>query len=115
MNLFRKLHNRTEPPGLEAKLWRALPYAALASIVVPALVAVSARIYSGFAQLENAAKFVKSFDIFAVSVSVTLLTAVFTVAIGCIVVRIMKGPAYVADAYPVSHASRPANERKQSE
>ena len=65
--------------------------------------------------MDNAATFVKSFDIFAVSISVTLLTAVFTVAIGCIVVRIMKGPAYVADAYPVSHANRPADERKQAD
>lgn len=27
-------------------------------------------------------------------------TLVFTVAIGCVIVLLMKGPAYVADAYP---------------
>jgi hypothetical protein len=27
-------------------------------------------------------------------------TLVFTVAIGCVIVLVMKGPAYVADAYP---------------
>jgi uncharacterized Tic20 family protein len=27
-------------------------------------------------------------------------TLVFTVAIGCVIVWLMKGPAYVADAYP---------------
>jgi len=31
-----------------------------------------------------------------------------TVAIGCVIVTIMKGPAYVADAYPVSHRDQPA-------
>ncbi len=36
-----------------------------------------------------------------------LITAVFTVAIGCVVVHIMKGPAYVADSLPVSHADAP--------
>jgi heme/copper-type cytochrome/quinol oxidase subunit 2 len=28
-------------------------------------------------------------------------TLVLTVAIGCFIVRVMKGPAYVADAYPL--------------
>jgi hypothetical protein len=28
-------------------------------------------------------------------------TLVFTVAIGCVIVVLMKGPAYVADAYPL--------------
>ena len=38
-------------------------------------------------------------------------TLVLTVAIGCWIVRIMKGPAYVADAYPLpdaASADRPA-------
>jgi hypothetical protein len=38
---------------------------------------------------------------------------VVTVAIGCVVVWVMKGPAYVADAYPVSHANRPAADRNE--
>jgi hypothetical protein len=28
-------------------------------------------------------------------------TLVLTVAIGCVIVMLMKGPAYVADAYPM--------------
>lgn len=28
-------------------------------------------------------------------------------AIGCVIVMVMKGPAYVADGYPVSHRDRP--------
>ena len=28
-------------------------------------------------------------------------TLVLTVALGCFIVRVMKGPAYVADAYPL--------------
>lgn len=107
MNPFKKLHERVAPPGLEIRLLKAMPVAALASIVLPLLLAWAARIYVPGAGFANAVKTIKSVDIFAWSVSATLLTAVFTVTIGCIVVWVMKGPAYVADAYPVAHANRP--------
>lgn len=55
------------------------------------------------------AKHIMSVDIFAISTGITFLTAVFTVAIGCVVVHIMKGPAFVADSYPVEHAERPVS------
>ena len=44
--------------------------------------------------------------------AITLLVAVFTVAIGCVVVHIMKGPAYVADSLPVSHADQPKRDER---
>lgn len=108
MNPFQKLHNRVAPPGLETRLLKAMPAAALASVALPLLLAGAARAYVPGAGFDNAVKTIKSVDIFAWSVSATLLTAVLTVTIGCIVVWVMKGPAYVADAYPVSHANRPA-------
>jgi hypothetical protein len=39
-----------------------------------------------------------------------LWTAVFTVAVGCAIVWIMKGPAYVADPYPLSDSEQPPPE-----
>ena len=45
------------------------------------------------------------------STTVTAWTAAFTVAIGCLIVMVMKGPAYVADKYPLSDADEP---RRQS-
>ena len=35
-------------------------------------------------------------------------TVVLTLAIGCIIVMLMKGPAYVADAYHLNDSDRPA-------
>ena len=113
--MFRKLHDRVEPPGFETKLLRAMPFAAVASLVLPLFVAFAARSYANIAHVENAAKLIKSWDIFAWSVGATLLTAVLTITIGAVVVWIMKGPAYVADAYPVSHAQRPAPRHSRSE
>ena len=111
MRWLRRMHNRVEPPGLELKLLRAMPYALIAALSLPALIALGGRAYARFAELPNPAKSIMSVDIFAWSVLATLVTAVLTVTIGCIVVWIMKGPAYVADAYPVAHANRPAAER----
>ncbi|MEM8814644.1 MAG: hypothetical protein AAFX56_15270 [Pseudomonadota bacterium] len=109
MRLFRRLHDRVAPPGLEWRLLRAMPYAAIAAVLVPASIAFGGRVYAGAAAVPNPAKTITTIDIFAWSLLATLLTAVLTVAIGCVVVWIMKGPAYVADAYPVAHASRPGD------
>ena len=108
MQLFRKLHGRVAPPGLEWKLLKAVPPALLLSLALPASIAFGGRVYSARAVVENPAKLITSVDIFAWSIAATLVTAVITVAIGCIVVWVMKGPAYVADSYPVPHANRPA-------
>ena len=108
MQLFRQLHGRVAPPGLEWKLLKAVPPALLLCLALPAGIAFAGRVYSSWATVENPAKLITSIDSFAWSIAATLVTAVFTVAIGCIVVWIMKGPAYVADSYPVPHANRPA-------
>lgn len=109
MDCFRKLHNRREPPGLERKILRRLPMALLGSTAVPALLALGARWFPPAGSGQELHKFVTSVDIFAISLALTLWTAVFTVAIGCIVVVVMKGPAYVADAY---HLETPADLRQ---
>ncbi len=46
-------------------------------------------------------------DILAISVLVLHWTAVLTVAIAAFIVMVMKGPAYVADAYPVEDSESP--------
>ena len=61
------------------------------------------------------AKQVRSVDIFAIAAEISLLTLVFTVAIGCVVVHIMKGPAYVADSLPVEHSDRPKPQRRRDD
>ncbi len=107
MKLLTKIHDRVAPPGLEVRLLKAMPAAALASLGLPLILAFGARGLARYFPFDNTSKALKSIDIFAWSLSATLLTAVVTVSIGCVVVWIMKGPAYVADAYPVSHANRP--------
>ena len=106
MNFLRKLHDRKVPSGLEVEILRRLPRWTLVGSLVPVALAVLVRILPAEPGID-AAKHIKSVDIFAIATGITFLTAVFTIAIGAVIVHIMKGPAYVADAYPVSHADRP--------
>ena len=110
MKLFQKLHGRRTPHGLETQILRRLPRIAFVGSLIPAALAVLVRILPAEPGIDRA-KHIKSVDIFAIATEITFLTAVFTVAIGCVVVYVMKGPAYVADAYPVEHADRPAPAR----
>ena len=107
MTLFNKLHGRRVPPGLEWQILRRLPHITLVGSLIPVALAVLVRILPPEPGVDIA-KHVRSVDIFAIATAITFFTAVLTVAIGCIVVYIMKGPAYVADAYPLQHSERPA-------
>ncbi len=106
MKLFTRLHDRCEPPGLELAILRKLPKALLAGTLLPAAMSVLVRVLPSPADVD-VAKRVLSVDIFAIATAVTFWTAVFTVAIGCVVVFVLKGPAYVADAYPIDDSPHP--------
>lgn len=103
MKYLRKINENRAPAGLERALLRIAPWAALLCLLVPAAVATGARAWLG----AEAVKAINRVDIAAIAVSITGLTAVFTVAIGAVIVFIMKGPGYVADAYEVNDAPVP--------
>jgi len=47
-------------------------------------------------------------DIYVVSAIILYWTVLFTAAIAAFIVMVMKGPAYVADAYPLSDRDTPS-------
>jgi Cu/Ag efflux pump CusA len=108
MKLFRKLPGyQREPHGLEWALIKRLPHALLVVTAIPAITAWSMRLTEYDATGEDVAKFLKTVDIVLIAATVTAWTALLTIAIGCFVVIVMKGPAYVADAYHLHDAERP--------
>ena len=94
------------PAGLEWTVLRRLPMIALAGTVLPIVAALVASVVLGGDPAS--AKLVVTIQILLASVLVLLWTAVFTVALLCVIVLIAKGPAYVADAYPLIDSDRPA-------
>lgn len=65
----------------------------------PALMMLMGRMFPPTNPQQPIEKWLTGIDIFAVAISLTALTAVLTIAIACVIVMVMKGPAYVADAY----------------
>ena len=107
MTLLTRLHGRLVPPGREVDILRKLPLVTLVGSAITAANSIIVRLLPGSAGTD-AAKHVMTVDIFTIASTITFWVAMGTIAIGCVVVHVMKGPAYVADAYAVEHADRPA-------
>jgi hypothetical protein len=110
VDLFTKLPDfQKAPAGLERKIVRLLPKVLLVGTTGIALPSLIVRVWSVSDAPYLVAKLIKTVDIYTFSLLATLWTALFTFAIGALTVIVMKGPAYVADAYPLidSNAPRP--------
>ncbi len=107
MTVLTKLPGfQRSPPGLEWTVLRRLPMVALAATALPIVAVLVASVVLGDDPAN--AKLVVTIQILLASLLVLLWTAVFTVALLCVIVLIAKGPAYVADAYPLIDFDRPA-------
>lgn len=109
---FKRLHDGCEPPGLERRILRQLPKALLIGTLIPIGLSLLVRLLPPADDIDPD-KAILNIDIFSFATVLTFWAAVLTVAIGCVVVIIMKGPGYVADAYPVAHANRPQTDETQ--
>lgn len=108
MNWLRKLPGyRRTPHGVEWKLLRLLPTVWLAGTLLPALMSLSARWWLTAGSAAEVARMVQLVDFMMIGLVLFIWTMVLTVTIGCIVVWLMKGPAYVADGFEVSHSDVP--------
>lgn len=106
MRLFNTLPGfQRTPPGLERKILRWLPTAltmGLGLLLLPSLLLrLSGRSNWHFDQL------VSMVDIYAMGAILFYCNMLVAVAVGAFVVMLMKGPAYVADAYHVDDADSP--------
>lgn len=95
------------PYGLEWRVLRRLPRVCLAALALPATMSWAARHVLTGANAAELSRKIELFDYMMVGLAILSLTLVLTVAIGCIVVWLMKGPAYVADGLEVSHSDKP--------
>lgn len=108
MNWLQKLPGfQRTAPGLEWALWRKLPLILVAGTVLPLLGLLAVRLWASDPLSAATERLITLADYFAIALIVLHWSVVVTVAIGCIIVMLMKGPAYVADGYEVSHSDRP--------
>jgi hypothetical protein len=103
MDPFNKLPGFVRSaPGWEQRIGRRLPATLLWGTLLPLALAGGSHLLAPAAPDTGASDgAVLLWDYAMIGVAVLHWTLVLTVALGCFIVRVMKGPAYVADAYPV--------------
>ncbi len=95
------------PYGVEWRLLRLMPTFLLAGTLLPALAALAGRFIITGHTAAALARNIQLFDYMLIGLVIFIWTAALTVTIGCIIVWLMKGPAYVADGFEVSHSDQP--------
>ncbi len=114
MDLLRILPNsRRVPSGLEWVILKKLPMVLLGGTLIPAFFSFLNHAFPPDGPPLIVSRHLTSLDIFAIASALTVLMTVLTVAIGCFIVVMMKGPAYVADAYPLSDSEHPQDARNR--
>ena len=103
MNLFNRLPGFVQSaPGLEQRIWRRLPAILLWGTLLPLVLAGLNHVLAPAVAESGASDgALLLWDYKMFGVVVLHWTLVLTLALGCFIVRVMKGPAYVADAYPL--------------
>ena len=98
------------PAGLEWRIWKKLPLIWLVGTVLPLLLAGATWFFSPEQPDGARDPAIMRFEFVLIGLVILHWTVLFTVAIGAFIVMVMKGPAYVADAYPLPDAEHPAPE-----
>ena len=107
MNYFNKLKGfQRSPAGLEWQIWKRLHLILAAGTMLPLLASAGAYVLDGLEPATQNARAVEQFFYVMVGLVVLHWTLVLTLAIGCAIVILMKGPAYVADAYVMEEPTR---------
>lgn len=107
MNWLKKLPgSRRAATGLEWAIWRKLPLIFLVGTGLPlaALALLHLLVEPASAAV---VRWLQMANYLVIGVVIFHWTAVLTVGIGCVIVMVMKGPAYAADSYAVSHSDQP--------
>lgn len=101
-------------PGREHWLWQRLPALLLWGTLLLALLIGLNHLLAPAVDASGAADSAVLLRDFALLGLATLhWTLVFTAAIACLIVRVMKGPAYVADGYALPVSLPPASGQSQ--
>lgn len=109
MNWFKRLPGfQKSPAGVEWTLWRKLPHIGLWGTALPVAVAAVWHLMAPDLPTPAQERSLLLVDYVAVGAVVLHWTLVLTLAIGCAIVILMKGPAYVADAYELNDSDTPS-------
>ena len=105
---FKKLPGySTSQPGKERWILSQAPAWTLLGTLAILMPSILTRILPAEGQIARSASSTGFIDILVIATLICYWIAIFTIVIGAYIVVLMKGPAYVADAYPLEDADRP--------
>lgn len=108
MNWLKKIpHSPRAASGLEWRLWRKLPLIGLIGTVLPLLCLGLVYLWADPQPVAAEARWLQMMNYVVGGAIAFHWSMVATIAIGCVIVMVMKGPGYVADGYRVSHSDQP--------
>ncbi len=94
------------PAGLERVVLRQLPRATLLGTAALLLPSLLMRLAEWLAPALESGSGLGMIDVYVISLVVLHWTVMLTVGIGAFIVMVMKGPAYVADPYPLQESEQ---------
>ena len=102
---FNKLPGfQKTPAGLERTVLRQLPQVTIAGTAVLPLPSLLLHLLEWLEPPLESAGGLAMLDVYVISLVVLHWTVMLTVAIAAFIVMVMKGPAYVADPYPMQES-----------
>lgn len=104
---MKKLDNRRYPPGLEWKILKRLPRLLAAIVFIPLTMLLISHNYPFAGNAGDVVRLQVGIDFFAIAIFFSGLSFLIVIGIVCFIIHVMKGPAYVADAYPLNDADEP--------
>lgn len=108
MPILNKLpDSKPYPHGLEWRILKQIPWAFVYSGLFVGLMTGIGHWLAPAGDSIEVNKYLEMVNIFAIASLITVWTAIFTIAIGAVIVYLMKGPAYVWDPMEVSDSDEP--------
>ena len=110
MNIFKKIPGYGRPgapPGVERTILHWAPAAALLGVVGLLGPSFLGWLQSGAGDADAYAVYLVKHSRYAAGALFFYINVLVMVVTGAIIIKLMKGPGYVADAYPLSDADRP--------
>lgn len=98
------------PAGLEWRLFKKLPRLTLLGLCVLGGAWWLLKLWPFAGEAVFIAHKTQTVEYALIGLAIFHLTMVFTVAFGCVIVMIMKGPQYTSDSYELQDADRPSED-----
>ena len=102
---------RPEPPGVETRILKSLARWTLWGSLFIVEPSIFARLFDWNSRIIDVELTLTSIDIGVVAVLILYWTVLFTVGLGAVIVKVMKGHVYLADSYPLQDSERPHADR----